>query len=210
GVLFSNSEINLKENNIWWKGFFFLRDLKGVIKDPFEKLILEYYWQPRFKNAVRNVEKGNYEEAIDDLYFSYYIYPDKRDKVKIAVKDVEDKLIKIYYRKGMEYGKDGEIDRAIHFFKKALKIKEKDFIYEGLGISYFKKRDYEKARRMFLKAVKINPLNPKYYNYIGSVSAKENRFKEALFYFKKALEISPDYKKAELNYRETLKRLREK
>ena len=95
---------------------------------------------------------------------------------------------------GNEYTKEGNYDRAIVLYKKAI-ANNPDYAdsYNNLGYIYAALKKYRQARSLFEKAISINPGYRDAYCNLGSIHALENERDRAIVLFKKALEIDPYY-----------------
>jgi signal transduction histidine kinase len=94
----------------------------------------------------------------------------------------------------------GNNDSALIYFNKSLtnyrKLKSNDTIkiYYFIGFIYYSQKNYEKSLTYFLTALKKEKENGSYYTrlngYIGDVYKDWGRYKEALGYYKKIIEVS--------------------
>jgi tetratricopeptide (TPR) repeat protein len=97
---------------------------------------------------------------------------------------------------------NGEFDKSMGFYKKALdlSIKNGDLLiqanmFNNIGVSYYRKGDFNEAIELFKKAVSIKEkLGEKVsilsnLNNIGAICLNQGRYTEALKYFNKCLSI---------------------
>jgi len=143
--------------------------------------------------------------ALGNYYFSKERYEDAIKQYEIALSKIERA---IYYSNiGDAYRRLAKWDDSIRFYEKALALKlEDDLIYNNLGNVYYSKGNYEDAEGCYLKAIKYNS-EPLYYTNMGMACSMQNKFDEAIEYFKTALAIDPKYANAhmELAYNKLLK-----
>ncbi len=100
---------------------------------------------------------------------------------------------------GIEYFKQGIYESAIHLFAMAIKIQEEKGnrirgvpeSYLNLLKMYINYSDYEKAREICNKGLKRFPENYYFYYYLASLNVEEENYKEANFYYRKALQLNP-------------------
>ncbi len=94
----------------------------------------------------------------------------------------------------------GDLNQAITFYKKALRISpEFTEAYNNLGSAWITQGRLTEAQRCFQKALLMNPLYAEAYNNLGSINQNQGKLKEGIFCFRKALEIKPEYPEAHSN-----------
>ena len=111
-----------------------------------------------------------------------------------------------YSNLGLAYDNKGDYDKAIEYYKKALKIILRKLgsehpnvaiYYNNLGFAYREKGDYDKAIEYFQKALKIglrklgseHPNVAFYYNNLGKTYNNKGDYDKAIEYLQKALKI---------------------
>jgi tetratricopeptide (TPR) repeat protein len=111
-----------------------------------------------------------------------------------------------YNNIGLAHDNQGEYDRAIGYYKKALEVGLKKLgpdhpavatYYNNIGAAYAHKGEYDQAIGYFKAALeiglkKLGPDHPQvaaYYDNIGAAHAHKEEYNRAIDYFKKALEI---------------------
>lgn len=92
-----------------------------------------------------------------------------------------------YYKKGIEYARQGHYNTAIDYFQKSLNL-DPTFAkaYTNLGSTYGQLQRYSDALSAYKKAVKYDSYNPKIYYNIAMVYMATGQENEALNYLKKA------------------------
>ena len=128
---------------------------------------------------------------------------------KDANEDRRKKYARVCLQVGRAMSDNGEHDKALFYYKKALEIREEvlgkkhldtAISYASIGLVYEKKGDYDKALEYHLKALEIyeevlgkkHPDTALSYNNIGVVYEKKGDYDKALEYYLKALEIQEE------------------
>ena len=123
---------------------------------------------------------------------------------------------------GLAYRSKGDYDRAINYYRKALKFDLKQLgpdhlnvatRYNNLGVAFSRKREHDRAIEYYQKALKINlkqlrPDNPKVatsYNNLGLAYKQKGNYDKAIEYYQKALKIDlkqrgPDHPRVAIRY----------
>lgn len=104
-----------------------------------------------------------------------------------------------YKNLGNQFEEMGELDKALEFYKKALKFKEaeKDIdLLLDMGLLYEELGEEQLAKEKFLKILEIDPNEARAYYGLGVLYDERNHYEEALAYYKKAIELDPDYDRA--------------
>ena len=101
---------------------------------------------------------------------------------------------KPYHALGLFYMDRGENDRALEYFKRALRIYPAMYqAYNRIGIIYGEKGDTMTAISMFKKTIELRPdFHRAYYN-LGTTYYLNNDIEPAIANYMKALELSPYY-----------------
>ncbi len=97
-----------------------------------------------------------------------------------------------YFELGIGELDSGNFKKAIHAFKKAIKLDPEDHrIYNNLGIAYELSQDYENARAAYEKAVKINPKNSSILSNLAGLSLLEGKPDYAAALYDSAITADP-------------------
>lgn len=100
-------------------------------------------------------------------------------------------------RLGVSAIKTNRLPEAIRGFFIAKKIKPNDFeVNYNLGYINYLQKDYEKAINLLKTALIANPDNLLSQRYLGFSFHKSGKYKEALPYLKKTVDLQPDDKEA--------------
>lgn len=100
--------------------------------------------------------------------------------------------VRPYNNRGLAYFDQGEYDKAIADFSRAIELK-RDYAdgYYNRGLAYHKKAEYNKAIADYTGAIIINPEYLKAYINRGQVYSANRNHENALRDFRRAIEITP-------------------
>ncbi len=141
--------------------------------------------------------QGKYQEAFRNANEAVELVEKQKDKELLA---------ESYNNIGILYGHIGKYNKALEYFKKALKIRlsisgenhpDTVLSYNNMGIVYDYKGEYDKALECHKKALKIrlslfgenHPHTAATYNNIGIAYNDTGEYGKAIEYHKKALKI---------------------
>ena len=94
---------------------------------------------------------------------------------------------------GKAYLKNGEYDKAIEIFKKAVELNPNDYDnWHWLGTSYLNNEQYPETINPFKRAVELNPNNEGNWCILGYSYNKNGQHSEAEECYKKAIELNPN------------------
>lgn len=72
-------------------------------------------------------------------------------------------------------------------------------IHNNLGVVYWRQGDTAAAEREWAEALRLNPQNAIVLNNLGLLCAKEKRYEDAIQYFRRAIQLKPNYTDPHLN-----------
>jgi tetratricopeptide (TPR) repeat protein len=122
------------------------------------------------------------------MFFSLTIF------IGCATTEETQKDAVVYYNQGNAYEKNGEYDKAISAYNKAININPKYALaYNNRGLAYNYKGRYNKSISDFNKAIELNPGLDKPYNNRGMAYGKKGQYDKAISDYNKAIEINPRY-----------------
>lgn len=120
--------------------------------------------------------------------------------IKPVDKTSEGKLGTIVKNIALILKEQGKTDEAIQAMSEARKSNPKDLsliLHEAELYVSLKKMD--KFGELMSEAISLDPKNPVLYYNLGVVNSNQGRDKEAIEYYKKAIELKPDYADAYMN-----------
>ena len=146
-----------------------------------------------------------YEKLLDELPFSYYgwfnlsaLYsrigsPDLGlDAIEYSLAINED-FSPAWYRKGLCLKALSRYDEAIQcFLESSLGERQNLSVWYNIGECYEKLENLPLARKYFLKCTRISPEQPESWSRLGSVLGKEEKYIEAIHFYRKGLEFTRD------------------
>lgn len=101
---------------------------------------------------------------------------------------------RVYNNLGDVYGTEGDYQRSIQMFAKAIEMRP-DYAeaYHNLGNTFMQMGQFENAKKVLLKSVELSPGLYQGYFKLGLINYAEENFSEAAFYFQKTLEVQPEF-----------------
>ncbi len=112
------------------------------------------------------------------------------------------KLYLVYGAMGFMYYQKGSYKKATTWYLKRLKVHKAfaiDLVF--LANCYIRKGKYIKAKKHLQSALEIQDEDTAEANYYFGVALRaEEKFREALLYFQKAIDIEPDHEEAKIAY----------
>jgi tetratricopeptide (TPR) repeat protein len=151
-----------------------------------------------FRVILNNYFGTDYKILKDESYFSTEKYCYKFYNVNERINNPHNEII--YNHLGKTLLDEGNIDKAIAHFSKALTINPK-YADPHINLSqiYFNQRQYRKAIFHLKKAVQLEPENHLLHNDLGASYLKLGRFNEAAPHFGEAIKLKTDYVPAYIN-----------
>ena len=122
----------------------------------------------------------------------------EKKQVEAKITDEERLLQAIeWFEKGYEYGINGEYDREIEDYNKAIAL-DPNYAqaYSNRGVAYYNKRQYDRGIEDLNKAIAINPNYAEAYNNRGIVYNNKGQYDRAIEDYNKAIALDPNYAKA--------------
>ena len=101
---------------------------------------------------------------------------------------------------GIAYARQGEMDKAISHYTKALQFKPYfPRAHNNLGNAYARQGRTEEAIAHFTLALQYKPDFAGAHNNLGNVLAAQGKNKEAIFHFSRAQQLQPDFAEVSFN-----------
>lgn len=99
-----------------------------------------------------------------------------------------DEVSRRYFDMGIVNLRDGDTQRALVNFQKALAAEPGNpDIFNGLGLVYFARNELDSAVQNFKKALELDPALAEVHNNLGSALAVQGKKEEAIVHFQAAL-----------------------
>jgi superkiller protein 3 len=113
----------------------------------------------------------------------------------------------LYNQVGVLHFENGEFDRAIDHFRKALQLKpgfpsaRRNLFnaYKAKAGDLIEKKDYDDAIEVLRRAIGLNPMDAQVHLMLGVALSENGRFNEAASEFETVLKINPGYGEAKRN-----------
>ena len=172
-----------------------------------------YFDKGDMTSAITNFQNclkvdPNYEPAREKLIQAYQ----KTGQSNQALRQVEQRVksqqghrsfhesADSYNRLGTLHYRQGDMDKAIDAFEKALKRsphhktakQNLNQLYRQKAFNALKRRAFDEATTYFEKAIRLDPENATTYRVIGDGYALASEYAQAITYYQKALELAPD------------------
>lgn len=149
------------------------------------------------KNKASGKEESFNTKADRDKYISLKTHEAPRDE------KLESKRGEIYKNIALILIDKGRTDEAKAAIQEARKLNPEDVsLITSEADLYFKLKDMDSYKRLVNEALAKNPNDHLLVFNLGVVSANANQLEEAEKYYKKVIELKPDYKDAYLNLAE--------
>lgn len=116
-------------------------------------------------------------------------------------------------KKGVENFYHGKYASSLKYFRDAYNTDKREEYKFNKGVSLYKLKKYDNSSSIFLSLsnkTDNGDLKEKAFYNLGIISYKKKRLKQALNFFKKALEINSKDREAKINYEMVLKQLQKK
>jgi anaerobic magnesium-protoporphyrin IX monomethyl ester cyclase len=145
---------------------------------------------------------GRREEAIHTLQIALKKEPGNsqiadylRGITKPPLPNAEEAL-----QKGVSSHQAGQLDEAIHWYKKALQINSKNAVaLSNMGFALQTTGKIEEAVASYQKAIAIKPDYAEAHSNLGNAMKKQGKMKEAATSYQKAIAIKPGHAKSHFN-----------
>ncbi len=166
-----------------------------------------------FQNCLK--VDANYEPAKEKLIQAYQKTGQSNQATRLIEQRVKNtqgsrsfhENADSYNRLGTLYYQQGDMDKAIAAFEKALKRsphhktakQNLNQLYRQKAFNALKRRAFDEATAYFEKAIRLDPLNATTYRIMGDGYALASEFPQAITHYQKALKLAPDDAEAQKN-----------
>ena len=180
----------------------------------------------KIQNGNRNVQQGQYEEAIKEYNLvskEHPYFPDAefyKGLTRFRQKDIDaaaehfkktldiypehikarkglDNVTKQFLNAGNKSYKRGDVSKATNYYEKALEFDSEFYLaYFQLGVLQKKQGQSKKAIESLKKVIKIKPDHDKTWFTLGTAYEADGNNEEAIEHYKTAIDINPGYTKA--------------
>lgn len=137
-----------------------------------------------FNIGVELFKKGQYEESIE--YFKKSL-------------ELDQTYYPAYYNLALAYEMSLEIAEASKWYQKAIKLTPTLAAFLSLAVMQFRLGNYSQAMYNIEKAKTLAEGDPESYNNIGHALYKISKTPEAIEFYKKAIQVDPNYSIAYYN-----------
>jgi len=141
---------------------------------------------PNFDDAYYNlanllIKQGKIKEAIDNYRQAFKINPNHFE--------AHCNLAELFV-------KQNKIDQAIMHLREAVRINPSFASLNNLGVNLERQLKHDEAIYYYRRALLIEPKNPGIYFNLGVAFGNKGELKEAIEYFRLAINLKPDYEEA--------------
>ena len=132
-----------------------------------------------------------YREAVAVLENTLVVIRDNEKTARNAV-EIADLKVQSHYNLGLAYYHNGQIEKAVVAYKKAIQL-EPHFAdaYGGLAVIYWRRGDLNAAIRHCQKAIKIAPENIEFHQNLTRMYWQQGRYDAAAVGYRIILELNP-------------------
>jgi hypothetical protein len=140
-------------------------------------------------------------EWNDQRLFDSYVLPD--EALADVVLPTEEELLRspaFHFQRGNELYQQGKLDEAITSYRQCVAL-QPDFprARYNLGIALGDAEHYEDARSCLTQVIEAEEENAEAYNSLGYVASRLGEPDNAISYYKRAIELQPNYTQAHFN-----------
>ena len=155
-------------------GISFIIDLLNLIKEENNESSIEYNKKYLEKEFIEKINRRDFDICNKDEYEQY------------------------------EYNKNKIREETENLIKNKIMTNNDETFNETLlllyGLILYLNENYIEAKGAFEQLIILNDQNYFYYNILGAINANQNKYEDAIKYYKKALEINNNYPKCLINY----------
>jgi two-component sensor histidine kinase/Tfp pilus assembly protein PilF len=192
-----NKNIDLYLNKAWEyavssndSAVFYISKLKTISQEEKNKTLEVKTLE--IEGLYFEIAKANYSKA-SELYLN---------AIKIAEQNKLDYVKDLYHTLGIMFHTTDEYEKAEIYYQKSLaaakKLNDNDLFVRcliNLGSVNSSNKKYIQAEKLFLESLEYDsPFETKRstYSNLGNMKIRENKFKEAIYFLEKAVQINPE------------------
>ncbi len=137
--------------------------------------------------------------ALLSLFSIAIIFP--RMEVAAANNSSQNPEVQKHIDKGIQFGNEGDFEKAIAEFKEVLKLDPKNVhAYNNIGVAYFRTGNLDQAIAYYTKAIDLGIADANMYFFRGQMYGKyQQEDAKAIKDYTKAIELQPKFSRAYLN-----------
>lgn len=133
------------------------------------------------EKGLKSYHRGYYNDALSEF-----------EEVVLSGAPDNDKAVALTYS-GIIYDDRSEYDRAVEYFKRALKYDENNVItYRNLSIAYRHKGDLDNALEAIEEGIDLDEENVNNQLLLGNILFELGKYEKAIDQFRNVLDMSPD------------------
>lgn len=155
-----------------YKGIGLSQEGQGKVEDAISSL----------KQAIE-VDSAGYTNIIhlSDLYSRHKRFEEAHSILKDAIERLPDKAAKFHHQLGHLYDAEGEIEKAISSFKKAIELEPKEQSHLSCIVDFYKSHNmHEEVIQSYDNAIIVNPNIAKLHISLGDIYSEKNQFDKAV------------------------------
>ncbi|WP_022670093.1 DnaJ domain-containing protein [Hippea alviniae] len=173
---------------------------ENITEEELRKVFLQFAKKLHPDTATNEEERRIKEQKFKEITYAYNLLKSSgylQSKSKSSEKTVSPDEILI--KKAHVYISKGDYNTA---FETLRQVKDADNYEVNLlkGLALFKKGKHHEALKYYKRATELNPWDPDVYAFMGEVYEEINLKETAKKFYKKALGIDPNNKKALKGY----------
>lgn len=153
-------------------------------------------WYPSMK-LVRQERLGDWNELFQRVMILLNENPDNKEH-GISL-----------YKSGLKEYEKGNIHESINLIKESIKYYKSAEVYNNLGL-LLQESDLSEAEKYYKKSIELDPQYIKACNNLAILKFKQNKFDEAIGWFKKGLAINQNDSETNFNLALTLQKIDKK
>jgi len=167
---------------------------------PFPEGLIPGY-TPKNRRVVEMIPKSNVRITAAFLVIFSIVVSFSCMDVGAADNSPQSSEIQKHIDKGIQFGNEGDFEKAISEFKEVLKLDPKNVhAYNNIGVAYFRIGNLDEAIAYYTKAIDLGIADANMYFFRGQMFGKyRQEDAKAIKDYTKAIELQPKFSRAYLN-----------